>query len=393
MTTENIPVSQSGFSTETILKLAGTPAEQCISIYLPTHRGGDEVLRRQDAKTLLMELKEVRKAWGNQTEDEDYIDRRLQPLLALAERDEFWRHQSDGLALFATEDQLFCFKLPIQVPLSVQVDDRYNLVPLVPLLTGGDAFYLLALELGRVRLFEGTRETFHELPITDLIPGGLEERVGSDFEEKGLQFRNQSQPNAGVTYHGHDEADRDRKDEIARYFRGIDEGIRTLLHKKPRPLLLATQSYLAALYTQESSYGLIVDTPILCNLSETPDPQLHDLAWKAIAPLNQKEGNEAWERFLKMHGTGKASTQPHRILEAAAAGRVDRLFIDPVTELRGSVDPATGAINIEEHPTVFTPSLLNRAVCDTLLNSGVVYARNAEQFPDEARGMAALFRY
>ena len=393
MTTENIPLIQSGYDRETIVKLAAATAVQCISIYLPTHRGGDEVLRRQDAKTLLAELKGLRKAWHGISPDEEYIDRRLQPLMQLAAHDDFWRNQSQGLALFATEDQLRSYKLPISVPLSVQVADNYNLVPMVPLFTGGDSFYLLSLELGRVRLFEGARESFRELAITDLIPEGLEDRVGSDFEEKGLQFRNQSQPNAGVTYHGHDEADRDRKDEIARYFRGIDEGIRTLLQRKPRPLLLATQPYLAALYAQVSTYGLIQDVPLVCNLSQTSDAALHAMAWKVIGPMNQKEGNDAWERFLQVHGTGKASTQPDRILAAAAAGRVDRLFIDPGADLRGRFDPGTGTLEIEEIPSAFTPSLVNRAVCDTLNNRGLVYARNAEDFPEDARGMAASFRY
>lgn len=376
-----------------MLKLIRVRYPHCISVFLPTHARGEEVLHNRDARSLDAELRLIREELAAAGLADTEIDERLSPFRELAADSDFWRRQTQGLAVYASAGRLLTFRLPYAVRQGHRVAKGFHLLPLLPMLSGAGTFYVLALELERIRLFEGNRETFTELNIRDLIPGRLEERVGYDYEEKGLQYRSHHQAYSGAGYHGHDEADRDRHDEIARYFRGVDQGVLTILQSKPRPLLLATQKYLSAIFREVSAYGLIVEEPIVCNLSECADTELHRLAWERIKPEFERAAARKWGKFLQYLGSGKASADLAEILSALPTGKVDTLFVAADQDLRGSYDPESGRLQLDEHPTSFTPSLLDWAVSETLLHGGRVYLRTPEDFPSGARAVAALYRY
>lgn len=390
MTTERIDKDQ--LDQSDVLELVATKDTYCISIFLPTHVTGEEVQHRRDARSLDAELRLVRSELTAAGLPETALEHRLSPLFELTEDSDFWRHQSHGLALFATPHKLLTYRLPYAVKQEHRLAPAFHLLPLVPMLSGSGAFYLLALELERIRLFEGKRAGLAELDIRDLIPERLEERVGYDYEQKDLQFRSHHQAYKGAGYHGHDGADRDRHDEIARYFRGVDQGLLTIFNKKPRPLLIASQEFLAAIYREVSAYGLIEEKPVVCNLSECPDTELHRLAWQLMKPVFEKEGIRKWKKFLQFHGSGKASADLAEIFPALYEGKVDSLFVNPEHDVWGTYEPETNQINFEENPTPFSPSLLDWAVSQALQHGGRVYRKPAGELPAGA-SCAALYRY
>lgn len=375
-----------------VLDLIATKDTYCISIFLPTHVTGEAVQHRRDARSLDTELRLIREEMTAAGMPETLLENRLAPLFELLEDSDFWRHQSQGLALFATPGNLFTYRLPYAVKQEHRLATVFHLLPIIPMLSGSGAYYLLALELERVRLFEGNRSGLTELNIRELIPSRLEERVGYDYEQKDLQFRSHHQAYKGASYHGHDGADRDRHDEIARYFRGVDQGLLTIFNKKPRPLLIASQEFLASIYRDVSAYGLIEEKPIVCNLSECNETDLHRLAWKQMKPVFEKEGIRKWKKFQQFHGSGKASADLSAILPALYEGKVDSLFVPAGSDLRGWYEPETGQIKTEESPTVFTPSLLDWAVSQALRHGGRVYLKSPEELPAGA-ACAALYRY
>lgn len=374
-----------------VLELIATKNTHCLSIFLPTHAKGEDVQHRRDARSLHTELRLIRDELTAAGLPATVLEQRLAPLFELTEDSHFWRHQTQGLALFAKAGKLLTYRLPYAVKQEHRLSPTFHLLPLIPMLTGSGAFYLLALELERIRLFEGNREGLKELDTRELIPERLEERVGYDFEQKGLQYRSHHQAYAGAGYHGHDGADRDRHDEIARYFRGVDQGLITIFNKKPRPLLIASQEFLAAIYRDVSAYGLIEEEPIVCNLSECPDSDLHRLAWNRMKPIFEKEGARKWKKFLQYHGSGKASADLAAILPALYEGRVDSLFVTTEADVRGRYEPETAQIHMEDNPTPFTPSLLDWAVSQALQHGGRVYL-TPEELPAGA-SCAALYRY
>ncbi len=182
-------------------KLIETHESHCISLYIPTHMTGEEVLQQQDAKTLSAELRKIRKALESLSWTPEAIESHLAPILELVSDGEYWRHQSEGLALFRSANWFRAFRVPVSFEPMHHIGDRFYLLPLVPELRKPSRFYLLSLELERVRLFKGSEFEIKELNLRDLIPQQKEDRVGYDYEEKGLQFRSQHQAHGPAGFH------------------------------------------------------------------------------------------------------------------------------------------------------------------------------------------------
>jgi hypothetical protein len=67
----------------------------CVSIFIPTHRAGQESLNGKDSLELKNQIKEVSVNLEKQKLNTHDADRLLQPLYELLEDGSFWRHQSD----------------------------------------------------------------------------------------------------------------------------------------------------------------------------------------------------------------------------------------------------------------------------------------------------------
>ena len=374
-------------------RLIETKEPYCISIYIPTHPTGEEVFQDQDAQSFKVRLREIRKELESTPLSAGEIDERLEPLEALQRDGAFWREQSAGLAVFTTANWFKYFRLPISFMPRHYISAHFHIMPMLEELRAPGNFSLLSLELERIRFFKGNRYGLEEIDIRDLVPARKEDRVGYDFEQKGLQFRSQHQAHAAAGYHGHDEADRDRKNEIKRFFREVDSGIQPLLHETGAPLVIASQDYLAAIFREVSSYGDIVEQPIEVNLSEAPDRELLENALELLEQAFGKDADQKWELFKQYHGTGKASGDLSLILPAAFQGRVDTLFLDTGSEVWGMVDDNTLEATIDEDPDAFSESLLNRAAIETLQNGGLVFAIKPEELQDNPVPALALFRY
>ena len=363
-----------------------------LSIFLPTHVHGEEVLQKQDAKFLDSELRKIRNKLESLSLDTSQIEDRLGPIADLVRDGAFWRNQSDGLAIFSSNGWFRTFRLPVSFAPRYYIGTGFYLVPLVGELMEANPFYLLSLELENIRLFRGSRSGMEEIPIEDRIPDRLEDRVGYDYEQKSLQARSQSPGSGKSGYHGHAESDWDRKDEILRYFQSVDKALEPILDPK-YPLLIASQEYLAAIYRGANSFGNTLEETLIANLSEATLPELHEKALDVLRPRLEAKGKEKWAAFLQFHGTGKATAQMDEILKAALEGRIDTLFIAPGAELWGTFDDQNLEVHTVDKPSSQAESLVNRAVRLTLQHGGEVYERDPEGMTGKDMPVTALYRY
>ena len=115
----------------------------------------------------------------------------LKPATDLLEDHEFWKNQSDGLAIFISKDLFRKFTLPLNFEEFSYVSNEFYLKPLMPVFNDDGLFYLLTLKADEVKFYEGTRNNITEIRIDDLVPSRLEDSVGYDHEQKNLQFRTQ----------------------------------------------------------------------------------------------------------------------------------------------------------------------------------------------------------
>ena len=365
----------------------------CITIYMPTKKVGQDVLRRKDALLLKNLLIEVKTELKNEQLGHDEIEDLLAPLQGLINNHEFWRNRTEGLAMFLTNGIFKKFSLPLNFKPFAHVGNIFHLVPLLPMFTCDGSFYVLALELKRVRLYEQTRHHTTEVFVEDVIPQRMEERVGYDFEQKNLQFRSQHQDHGQASYHGHGESDRDRKNEISRYFRAIDQGLMNIIGRESKPLILACQDFLFPIYQSLNSYKNLVDDHIVCNLSECDGEMLRDLAWKKMGSFFDQNRKDKKALFAQYHGTGMTSSDIEQILPAAHEGKVDTLFLQNHKNIWGIYDPHKGKIRIDKYPLPSSVCLLNKAAIKTFLNGGKVFVLGQDEMPDPHARVNALYRY
>ena len=368
------------------------PEGLCVSVFMPTHRAGEQT--RQDPirlKNLIREAEERLIGTGLTARETKEL---LKPVKGLLRDDFFWQHQSDGLAIFSSAGLFRCYRLPLSFDELVVVTHRFHIKPLLPLLTSDGRFYILALSQNKVRLVEGTRYTASEVALED-VPESLADTLRYD-SERNLQLHTAEPVGKGgqpAIFHGHGEGVDDAKTNILKYFRQIDTGLSKMLHGERIPLILAGVDYLLPIYAKANTYPCLLGDGVTGNPEEFSTEELRKRAWVIAEPYFTKERMEASARYEQLLGTQQASDDLMKVVPASYHGRIEVLFVAVGVQAWGTFDMERGQITL--HKQEVQPGdedLLDFAAIHTLLNGGVVFAVTPEQMPDKA-SVAAVFRY
>ncbi|MFD0797335.1 hypothetical protein ACFQZJ_07680 [Maribacter chungangensis] len=367
--------------------------ESCISIYIPTHRVGEEVFERKDVLELKNQLKDVKNKLVKEKMAPRNIKALLAPIQELLDNTAFWRHQSDGLAIFRTDEFFKVFTLPVHFEAFNFVGNNFYLKPLMPMFTGDGKFFVLGLEKKYVKLYGMTRHTITDIDIEDLVPSEMKEEVGYDYEPKSLQYKSGADAHGRAFYHGHAEADNDRKSELGQFFRAVDKGIRAVLRGEIAPLLLVTQEVMFPIYKKENTYTYLLDDFIDQTPSERDKFELHEMAWAKMAPMFDQDRKDKISQFKEHQGSGRTASDLDHVLAEAIAGRVEALFLENRADIWGVYNPEKRHVRVDELPLPSSVSLLNMAAMETFLNGGTVYLLEKDEMPDPYSKINALYRY
>lgn len=379
-----------------VLKLADEQSSNCISIYIPTHRAGEETLQGQDRIKLKTQLKQVKIKLENKGLTPKEIEELVSPINELINDSEFWRHQSDGLAIFLSENIFKKYTIPIYFEEFNYVSDEFYLKSLMPLFNGDGMFYLLTLKGDDVKFYEGTRHTIIEVITPDEVPSRLEDVVGYDFEQKNLQFRSGQQgDNKSGMYHGSGEGKAEELNEMKRYFRAVNNGILKMIHKDQNPpLVLCCLDFQYPIYKDVNTYKNLYDKHISGNPEDKDLNQLHEESWKLLKPYFTKTKNEKLDLYQEYIGTGKASADVNMIIKAAVEGRIDTLFIQNGAEIFGDYDTMNQVSDIQTKQTENNISLLNLIAIKVFEKEGSIYILEEDEMPDENHKILnVLYRY
>jgi len=369
-----------------------TDLDWCVSLFMPAHRTGRET--EQDPivfKNLLREAEQGLLAKGLRSVA---AREALKPAQDLLENQSFWRHQSDGLAMFAAPEVFRAYRLPLAFEKLVMVSDRFHFKPLLPFFANDRHFYVLALSQNEVRLLEGTRHTVDEVVLEDTLPD-LAEALKFDQFNKNLQFHtgtaSTSGGDRGAMYHGHDPSD-DDKSRILRWFHKINDELSGALSGEDSPLVLAGVEYLFPLYQEANTYPHLVEQGIPGNPEELSAETLHAQAWPLVRPIFMAAQEQAAAEYRKLAGTGQAANDVPEVVFAAHQGRVAALFVAVGRQVVGRFDPKSQSVVLAVEEDSTAGDLLNLAALLTLKNGGSVYAVEPEQVPGEGT-LAAVLRW
>jgi hypothetical protein len=346
----------------------------CLSIFLPTHRAGRETEEdRIRLKSMVRDAESRLAALGLPKRKSREV---LAPAKSLTEGREFWRYQSDGLALFLAPGYFRYLRVPLQLQDLTEVADRFDITPLLPLWTLEDRFHLLALSRNHVRLFEGTRFAVNEME-TNSIPKSFNEAIESQVDQS---HRQQHTAKPGLP-----------KDLLV-YFRSIDRGLRSLLNDRKAPLVLAGVDEALSFYRQVNTYEGLLPAGIVGNPDRLKAGELHAKAWEIVEAHYDQARKEAIRQYTECADASRNSSKLAEILPAAYHGRVYHLYVALGAALWGGYDPEQATVEIHDEARPGDENLLNVAVAHAILNGGSVYALPQAEMP-EGTVVASLFRY
>ena len=372
--------------------LTGKRKGPCISIFMPTHRAKPRAQQNPIRfKNLLAQAERYLLESGLKAQPARKL---LNPAQRLLNDRMFWQYQSDGLALFLSAKMFRYYRLPISLKELVVVTDRFHTKPLLPLFSGNERFYLLALSQKQVRLFEGTRYSLREVELEG-VPKNISEALKYDDREKQLQFHTGTPKGGGrrtAIFHGHGVGKEDIKENILRFFQMVDKGLHRLLKKERVSLVLAGVDYLFPIYREVNSYPYLLDKGIPGNPEGRGIEELHKQAWSLLKPLLLKAQKEATARYQQLKNTKLTSTDIKTVIMAAYRGRVELLFVSIGIQQWGTFDPQKNTVNLHSKAKPGDWDLLDFIAVHTLLNGGTVFAVKPEKVPG-GMTLAAVFRY
>jgi hypothetical protein len=366
----------------------------CVSFYLPTHRAGQE--QQQDSLRLKNMLAEAEVQLVANGLRRPKVQQLMQPAEELLWDKEFWQHQSDGLAIFLSNDFVARYRLPANFEELLVINKSFHTKPLYPLLNRVGKFYLLFVNLNHMRLFQGTADTISELRLPFVT--SMDEALWMDNPEKHLNdhpgsISTNDAKGGPVIFHGHD-PENEEKENILRFFRLVDEGLQDLLEDKGLPMILAGVENILPIFRKACTYESILEDVVGGSPDKEDLMQLHKGACQIAVPLFEQSQKKAFEKFKQLNGqqSDLAVSDLHTALRAAAFGQVETMFVPLNEQTWGRYDAQGDKMVLTPEPGPEREDLLDLAAAQTILNSGQVFAVPREQLPGDG-DLAATLRF
>ncbi len=374
---------------EQIKNLAQQTASPSISIFLPTHRAGQDM--RQDPIHLKNLLRDAEKQLLDSGMGSREVSELLQPAQSLLDDSGFWNHQYGGLAIFMASEDFHYYHLPFCVEELLIIAQSYYIKPVLPLFTNNGHYYILAISQNEVRLFEGTRYGVGQIDLPDETPVSLEAALRLDDPQKTLQMH---PGGGGGTFHGQGPGEEEQKVLIEQYLNLVDTGLKEFFREQRAPLVLAGVDYLLPIYRKVSEYANIMEAGITGSPEHLRPEELQEQAWHIVETYFHQETKKTVEQYQQLANTDKATDNVEEIVAAAFNGRVDKLILSVEDQIWGAFNPKDGKVirSSNGQSKKYNLALLDFTAMNALQNGGTVCALSQAEMPTDSP-IAAVFRY
>ena len=371
----------------------------CLSFYLPTHRAGQQTLNGADTINFKNQVKKAKELLERHDVPEAEIAQYLKPAEDLLHDNNFWRHQSDGLAVFITKGFSAHYTLPVTMPDEVYALDQFYFTPLLPILSQNGRFFILNLYREKVAFYEATIDKIRPIDISSFVPESFNQALKFDVKGNDQDFTNSTTTvNGSNIVHGAGSTKGDEEHARVREFMlEIDNNLQQILHNATEPLVLAGVDHYCSIYRNISKYRHIVAQNINVNEGVDDMNALHEKALTVVKPLMQQGHNDSMARYQNVAGTGATSEDIATVAAEAVHGRVDTLFIAPSQPVWGSYNAVSATAEIHDEYQRGDDDLINLAAIKTMAQGGKVFVASnigaQENTTDARAGVKALFRY
>jgi hypothetical protein len=390
---ENSFNASSLLSEEDLQILLEESENPCVSIYMPTPELGRE--KRKHPIKLKNLLRKAEQKLQESNLKPSSVKDFMEPAQKLITDSDYWRTKSAAIGVFIKPDWFRTLSLPLECEEIVVVSDRFHLKPILPLLSSGREYCVLALSQNQVKCFHCTPYSIHEVELAN-VPLSLAEALKYDDPEKQLQFHTQTsgireKNQRSAMFHGHGKGIDDSKNDILRFFRMVEKGLQSLPILKQKPLILAGVEYLHSIYRTVNTNPYLLETGITGNIEKLSEEQLHEKSWSVANAAFKQKRREEFSRYRELSGSDLAYDDIRKIVPAAYEGKIDTLFVAAGFEQWGHFDAQMQAVTLgrAQKPGIY--DLTDYAAVHTYLKGGKVYILEAVEIPDT--NCAAILRY
>ena len=364
--------------------VAATGESPCISLYMPMHRKGADT--RENHIRFKSAMKRAVDELGN--------DNLLGPLMSLEHDNDFWQHQLDGLAIFASSGRTYVVRLPRPVKEKVAVADSFHVKPLIRILQAAGRYHLLTITQKSVHLFEGDMEGLHEVALDEGVPKSITEALGDQVEGE-INVHSYGGLAAPGMFHGHSDKKDERDAELERYFRVVDKAIYDHhMRGSDLPLYLAADVDYHDRFHKASHHPRLQDKGVRVNpdAQEVDAKRLLEEMQELTRPAYDQEIDTLIEHFGNAKAKAEGSDDLDKVAEAAVAGKIFSILLDGDRSVGGTVDPATGKVKLSKESKPDVDDVLDDIAELALRTGAKVRVIPGDKHPTDS-GVAAVFRY
>lgn len=352
--------------------LASLTIDPTISIYLPTTPvTPDAQADRIAFHNLYRDALDTIRETGLRKPHIDAIEEQLDDLV---DDDEFWAHQANGLAVFATELGMRTYRLPEAVGPSMHVGAQPFLKPLIEVAKSPRAYLALALSADDARLLEVSGDGIVERIRVANMPTSASDHAG----KASINDRSHSGRLVG---------DEGKNVHLRSYVRAVDAALRPLLHGTDEPLVLVSTDPLTQMFRSVNTYPQLLDDGISLSADHETDDAVAALAAPVVAAHVDTQTAGLLSLLTERQSTGRAAVEASGVARAAVQGAIDVLFVDTTVDIPGDIAD-DGTIVASERLGGVTEAAVRRV----LATGGTVRHIDASRLPG-GNPAAAILRW
>lgn len=296
------------------------------------------------------------------------------------------------------------FELPRAMPERAVVADSFHVKPLLRYAQSADRFHVLALDRGKARVFEGTRDRLDEVDLPDDFPATVERALGAELTDPHTTVSTYASGTSArlpggrhgepAARHGHGGKSDELDVDVPRYFRAVDRAASDQF-SRPTGLPLV----LVALPEYHAEFRAVSHNPHLLPDGVGKHPNgfgttdaLRAAVWDVVRPAYERRLAGLAEDFRTARSRGLGADRLEDVAAAVAGSRVGTLLVDADRVVPGRFDPATGEVRPAALADPEVDDVLDDLAEAVLRRGGQVVVVPAAAMPADT-GLAATFRF
>ncbi|WP_428236354.1 hypothetical protein [Gracilimonas sp.] len=373
---------------DTIEKLINETKDINVTIFLPTHKTGEE--GKQDSirlKNLIQKAKSelIEKGW-----QENKAEELFKKVQSKTEENQFWLHQDKGLALYINEDYFDFFKIPVSPEENYYIAENFLITPLLELQNHHGIYHVLMLSQNETKMFQVAPDVTTKVEF-ESVPTSMEEHLKYHVHERSIQ-QHTGTSGKNAMFHGQGgDANEDDK-ELELFIKHIENKVTKYLKKENGPLILAGPEKMVAYYKKANKYSNVLDESIRGNVDNKSAQEIADESWEIARNYFQQDIQSDIERFNDLQGSALISTEIEEIVKSAYYGKVDTLFVPMGHRQFGVFHPDENRVDMSESLNGEAVDLINYAAISAIRTGSTLYGLPQAEVPKNS-GLAAIYRY